>query len=148
MDPWDFIRWRIGRKIQERLDLPGQSASSFIRSLVYRLCEEDVMGSNLYADPIMREAVLLAARYQNRLGSYKGHRQQPAKSSHAPAPGKMAPPARPRSRLQSDAARAAEEVRRARRASLAVRPSTYQGVNAFRAQMQARTAGKEKEPEG
>lgn len=147
MEPWDFIRWRIGKKIQEKLSLPGKSASSFMASAVYRLCDENQDGSNPHGDAVLRAAVMLAARSQNRLGNYKTH-QQPQSSvpdnltralARAPGAGRRAPqPARPRRGLPPDAAHAAEEARRAKRARVAAQPSTYQGVNAFRAQMQAR----------
>ncbi|EQL01226.1 acyl-CoA thioesterase II [Ophiocordyceps sinensis CO18] len=73
MEPWDFIRWRIGKKIQEKLSLPGKSASSFMASAVYRLCDENQDGSNPHGDAVLRAAVMLAARSQKRLGNYKTH---------------------------------------------------------------------------
>lgn len=154
MDPWDFIRWRIDRKIQERMPLPGQSATSFIRTIIYKLCDEYHPGSNPHGDPVMREAAILAAKYQNRLGNYKTLQQRASSTSgnliaaraRTVGAGRQAPrPARPAPRTNPNAAQAAEEARRERRAKLAAQPSRYQGVNAFRAQMQARGAKRERD---
>ncbi|PHH91365.1 hypothetical protein CDD83_726 [Cordyceps sp. RAO-2017] len=142
MDPWDFIRWRVGLKIQERLTFPGERAVSFMRTVVYKLCDDGDAVTNPHGDPIMRQAAILAAKCQNRMGNYKT--PKPSTTNGDPRPPPPPPPKKKRGRpgtrqaRMEKEARAVEERRQERRARLAAVPSTYQGVNAFKAQMQAR----------
>lgn len=66
MDCWDFIRWRISIAIRERLGGFG-SAKDIVRSLIFKIFEDNS------DDLIMREAVLLSAKYQGSLNRYKNY---------------------------------------------------------------------------
>lgn len=138
MDAWDFIRWRIGLKIAERMSHPGQNGKNFVRTIIYKLCDEakeTVLGG--YEDTVIREAVLLSARYQGRISSFKIKGTAEPKSSRPSITGMHC--AKRRRRRRSDISppepRAAvrEEERQERRARLAAQTGGYQGVNAFRA---------------
>ncbi|KJZ76855.1 hypothetical protein HIM_03732 [Hirsutella minnesotensis 3608] len=146
MDPWDFFRWRIHLKVKERQTFPGKTLSESLRSIVYRLCD-DYGPQNPYADPIMREAVVFAAKFSGRIASYKRkecsqgqyvqaavERQNRPKTVTTRRPHSISRAATHQAQLE-----AAQRARMERRARLrAAQPSTYQGVNAFRAQRRAR----------
>ncbi|KIE01637.1 subunit IV of cytochrome c oxidase, partial [Metarhizium majus ARSEF 297] len=143
MDAWDFIRWRIGRKLEEQLGLPGQSGQRFVSTLIYKLCDESKCGSTGYEDSVMRQAVLISAQYQNRIASFKTNTAQAgysaARSLGSGLPRRRTNEAnRKRNRRtggsqsgQTASAQRAEE-RRQRRAQLAAQSGSYQGVNEFR----------------
>ncbi|EFY92318.1 hypothetical protein J3459_008052 [Metarhizium acridum] len=143
MDAWDFIRWRIGRKLEERLDRPGQSGRHFVRTIIYKLCDESKYSSTAYEDSVMRQAVLVSAQFQNRIASFKTSATKAGNSAAMPVdsatPRRSTNEAnRKRNRRtggpqlgQNASAQRAEE-RRQRRAQLAARSGSYQGVNAFR----------------
>jgi hypothetical protein len=71
MDPFDFIRWRIMKKAASLLVKPGDSPKNFLRTIIYKLCDDtkDPKGK-VYQDSVMRRAVLLSARKRNHLGHY------------------------------------------------------------------------------
>lgn len=143
MDAWDFIRWRIGRKLEEQLALPGQSGRHFVRTLIYKLCDESKCGFTGYEDSVMRQAVLVSAQYQNRIASFKTNATKAGysatRSLGSGLPRRSTDEAnRKRNRRtggsqsgQTASAQRAEE-RRQRRAQLAAQSGSYQGVNAFR----------------
>ncbi|KAF4977945.1 hypothetical protein FZEAL_5593 [Fusarium zealandicum] len=144
MDPWDFIRWRISIKIKSLITFPGQSVQDYIRTIIYKLCEDAVSGhvsQQKYEDPPLRAAILRSARYQNRIGSFN------TKANNKPkAAGSSGPISRPRvssghrPRPASIATPASRPLP-ATRPERASRPTEYQGVNAYRAQ-QKQKAGK------
>lgn len=151
MDAWDFIRWRISRKLTEKLDHPGLNGKNFVRTIIYKLCDEPKNDNTGYADPVMREAVLFSARYQNRIANFKTDGSKAcaprAKSTRPTKRTRQVNRVR-RSRLrtnlsteQADTARREEErqaERRERRAQLEAQSGSYQGVNAFRQMQQDR----------
>ncbi|KAG5925636.1 hypothetical protein E4U42_004110 [Claviceps africana] len=155
MDPWDFLRWRVHLQISDKVNRIGQSAKGCVRSVIGKLFDHQ---DGSPADPIMREAILLSALYQNRLASFKNH----GKAEYTPDTSVMkyleatmpegSRPSRPKDlaakpvlkqvRRQSGSAKADArkqlnlEAREERRRRLKAQAGTYQGVNAFRARRQ------------
>ena len=81
MDPWDFFRWRIGLKLGKNMMHHGDSGRNFIRTIIYKLCNDERGDiKSPYSDLIMRDAVLLSAKHQNRLSVYR------PKASQTPDP--------------------------------------------------------------
>ncbi|KAL7946995.1 hypothetical protein V8C42DRAFT_364244 [Trichoderma barbatum] len=147
MDPFDFIRWRVIKKAGSLLAKPGDSPKDFIRTVVYKLCDDSVASNaKIYQDSVMRQAVLLSAAQRNQLGNY-GHKGKNRKNSgmrQTTLPYRGATP-RQRSRLSIDdvvdnrpeaAPALTRPLAAERRARPAARPTIYAGVNAFRAQRQ------------
>lgn len=151
MDPWDFFRWRFSIKLNERLQHPGDSAKEFLRTAVYRLCDQSQEG-NRYDDPIMRDAVLISACFQNRFGAFNktkifkliangGQPVNPGRgigNPRAPRPATLLPPRHPRHPTAAAVAAAQQrhQERQERRARNANSP-LWQGVNHFLAQQHA-----------
>lgn len=137
MDAWDFIRWRIGLKIAERINHLGENGKRFVRTIIYKLCDEDKQAtSGGYEDSIMRQAVLISARYQNRISSFKTKGTAEPGGSQPPFTGKhRVRRSRHRSNNTQHETTVAtrQEERQERRARLAAQTGSYQGVNAFRA---------------
>ncbi|OAA40964.1 hypothetical protein NOR_05546 [Metarhizium rileyi] len=144
MNAWDFIRWRIGLKIAERLEHPGQNGREFVRTVIYKLCDESRCGFAGYGDPVMRQAVLISAQYQGRLASFKTESTKTCNSGAGLMDSALswrdANEANGRRRRRNAdgsqtgraiTTRRADE-RRQRRARLAAQSGHYQGVNAFR----------------
>ncbi|PKK48588.1 hypothetical protein CI102_4102 [Trichoderma harzianum] len=127
MDPFDFIRWRIIKKVGSLLANPWDNPKSFIRTVVYKLADDsEHTGTKTYQDSVMRYAVLLSAAQRNHLGSY-GHKSKNRKKTlkQKTLPYAVAAP-RPRA-----SAAVAQPVQK--RARLAAGPPIYAGVNAYRA---------------
>ncbi|QYT03191.1 hypothetical protein H0G86_010160 [Trichoderma simmonsii] len=141
MDPFDFIRWRIIKKLGSLLASPWDSPKRFIRTVVYKLSDDtEHTGTRIYQDSVMRHAVLLSAAKRNHLGNY-GHKGKGRKNTlqQKTLPYTAAAP-RPRVKLSKDdivdsrpeaSAAVARPVQR--RAQLAAGPPIYAGVNAYRA---------------
>ncbi|KAM5354025.1 hypothetical protein ACJ41O_000675 [Fusarium nematophilum] len=152
MDPWDFIRWRISRKIRAFVTAPWQSAQYNIRTIVYKICEDAGTGhpaQQKYEDRLLRNAILQSARYQGRLGSFnlKNNKQKVIGGG---------PPTRPRTSsgqrnrsgtLSTAVSRPlplpAGGVGSKEKREKVSRPSEYQGVNAFRARQKLREVKEE-----
>ncbi|TWU76135.1 hypothetical protein ED733_007952 [Metarhizium rileyi] len=144
MNAWDFIRWRIGLKIAERLEHPGQNGREFVRTVIYKLCDESRCGFAGYGDPVMRQAVLISAQYQGRLASFKTESTKTCNSGaglmDSALPWRDANEANGRRRRRNaDSSQTGRAIttrradeRRQRRARLAAQSGHYQGVNAFR----------------
>ncbi|KAG6004087.1 hypothetical protein E4U54_000594 [Claviceps lovelessii] len=155
MDPWDFLRWRVHLQISDKVNRIGQSARGCVRSVIGKLFDHQ---DGSLADPIMREAILLSAHYQNRLASFKNHGKatftpdtsvmryieatRPDGSRLHPQRDPAEKPVLKQLGRQSRSAKAAEteqlrlQARQERRRRLKEQAGTYQGVNAFRAQRQ------------
>ncbi|KAH7000439.1 hypothetical protein EDB80DRAFT_895685 [Ilyonectria destructans] len=148
MDPWDFLRWRIGRKAQSLVGTTWESTRGVIKTVITRICDDSgEKQAEKYEDRLLRKAVLRSAQYQNKLGTYGSknttkpvasirkttHRRQ---SSSTRAPRSASPP-EPVNRPFPTLTVAARE-RQERRQRL-IQPSGYQGVNAFRAQQRTRS---------
>ncbi|PNP49243.1 hypothetical protein THARTR1_10045 [Trichoderma harzianum] len=141
MDPFDFIRWRIIKKVGSLLANPWDNPKSFIRTVVYKLADDsEHTGTKTYQDSVMRYAVLLSAAKRNHLGNY-GHKGKNRKKTlqQTILPYTAAAP-RPRVKISRDdivdsRPEASPAVARPvqRRARLAAGPPIYAGVNAYRA---------------
>lgn len=141
MDPFDFIRWRIIKKVGSLLAKPGDNPKRFIRTVVYKLADDsEDTGTKTYQDSVMRYAVLLSAEKRNHLGNY-GHKGKNRKKTlqQTTLPYRAAAP-RPRVKISRDdivdsRPEASPAVARPvqRRARLAAGPPIYAGVNAYRA---------------
>ncbi|KAG5980758.1 hypothetical protein E4U55_003683 [Claviceps digitariae] len=153
MDPWDFLRWRVHLQISDKVNRIGQSARGCVRSVIGKLFDHQ---DGSPADPIMREAILLSAHYQNRLASFKNHGKatftpdtsvmryleatKPDGSRLNPRKDPATKAAYKQLHRQSSSAKAEMreqlklEARQERRRRLKAQAGTYQGVNAFRAQ--------------
>ncbi|KAL6399275.1 hypothetical protein AUP68_17820 [Ilyonectria robusta] len=151
MDPWDFLRWRIGRKAQSLVGTTWESTRGVIKTVITRICDDsgEKQGEK-YEDRLLRKAVLRSAQYQNKLGTYgsknttkpvasirKTTHRRPSSSTRASRPASTPEPVnRPFPSLPSLTAAARERQERRQRL---IQPSGYQGVNAFRAQQRARS---------
>ncbi|KAM0430951.1 hypothetical protein ACHAPT_005585 [Fusarium lateritium] len=152
MDPWDFIRWRIAKKIGSFVNMPGHSVKDNLRTIIYKICEDG--GSNpstkQYEDVLLRVAILRSAGYQNRIGSFtaKNGSKTRAKANGARS-------AQPRFRVASGhlpqsgsffntSSYTSSRVQPPARVEKRPQPTTYQGVNAYRAQKQLRPGEKNK----
>ncbi|PNY23397.1 Uncharacterized protein TCAP_06658 [Tolypocladium capitatum] len=144
MDPWDFIRWRLCIRLSEILRHPGENAKSFLRNAIYKLCDRSMDG-NRYEDPIMRDAVLISADIQSRLGVFNKSGKHVVNSglsinfsaavgnARTPRPGTL-----PRGQsYRPAAAQQMKQPRQERRARVAASGSHWQGINHYRAQRDA-----------
>ncbi|SPJ78177.1 uncharacterized protein FTOL_06566 [Fusarium torulosum] len=131
MDPWDFFRWRVSLKLRSCVDFAAQSGRDFLRTIVYKLCEDSgpYSTSKKYEDPLLREAILRSADYQHRASSF-GKPSGPKKIGNGSKVSRVK--VEPLSLSSSSPAMAAARVEK--RQKKASQPSTYQGVNAYRAQ--------------
>ncbi|KND90882.1 hypothetical protein TOPH_04566 [Tolypocladium ophioglossoides CBS 100239] len=144
MDPWDFIRWRLSTKLDEILMHPGETAKPFIRTAIYRLCDQSMDG-NRYEDPIMRDAVLISADTQSRLGVFNKSVKRVANGGQSinlsravGNPRTTQPGALPRRQsYRPTAAQHGMQARRERRARYEASGSHWQGINHYRAQRDA-----------
>lgn len=140
MDAWDFLRWRVHLRINEKINHIGESAKGFVRSTIFNLFDhQDGSATN----SVMREAILLSAQYQNRLASFRTHandRKTPGTTvqkylkgpTTKPPPGQLVhQPSLSKAVIRQ---RVKMDARSERRRLLKAQPGTYQGVNAFRAQ--------------
>jgi hypothetical protein len=131
MDPWDFFRWRVSLKLRSCVDHAAQSGRDFLRTIVYKLCEDSApySTSKKYEDPLLRKAILRSAEYQHRASSF-GKPGGPKKIGNGSKASRVK--VAPLSSSSSSPATAAARVEK--RQKKVSQPSTYQGVNAYRAQ--------------
>ena len=151
MDPWDFVRWRIGHVLMERIKagLPGAGRSE-VKSVIHKI------GGQGSEDPLFRQAVLYSARLQGRLNSYGSKKKQRpylvngksqlGKNSLGRSRGTGSRLSRQSVELVSRAPvperEREEKLRRERRVRLAQQSSGgYQGVNSYRQKMNAAPGG-------
>lgn len=149
MDPWDFLRWRIGQLVEQKLMIPGQSGRKSIRGIIFGIRSEKS------DDPIFREIILRSARLAGTSARYGHKKKQQSRVKEGPLskqwrgqttayasrqqPTSTASSARA-ARQQSQQAEV-EQRRAERKAALreeerrrAQGGSGYQGVNAWRQQ--------------
>ncbi|KAJ4213806.1 hypothetical protein NW759_010804 [Fusarium solani] len=168
MDPWDFMRWRISKKILSFITFHGSSARDNIRTIVYKICEDCGSSPNMkqYEDILLRAAILRSAGYQNRIASFttKGEKAKASSSGSAQPRSRVASGGRPRTGSFSNIVSNTSSRPRAGSFSNAAsntssqpalppprvdkhrpQPSTYMGINAWREQKRRRDAEKNKE---
>ncbi|GKT99236.1 acyl- thioesterase ii [Fusarium langsethiae] len=126
MDPWDFIRWRVALKLQPKLLFAAQSGREYVRTIISQIFEGPGTESSPrpYYDPLLRAAIIRSAGYQGRLNSY-GKPSDKRKVVKRPS-------------TTTSRIRPANLSRVEKRQKISSQPSTYHGVNAFRAQQQTR----------
>lgn len=136
MDPWDFIRWRVALKLQPKLLFAAQSGREYVRAITSQMFESPGTASSPrpYQDPLLRAAIIRSAGYQGRLNSY-GKPSDKRKVVNNPSTNTSSIRARPQSTLTHRPANPSRVEKRQKGSS---QPSVYRGVNAFRAQQQAR----------
>lgn len=134
MDPFDFIRWRVWLQLRSQLNFAAQSGKDYVKPILAQIFEDcGTALSRPYKDPLLRAAIIRSAGYQNRLNSYgtvtnKGKvtdRSTKVVTGSKGTDSKVAVSFR---------------VEKARKRP--TQPSTYQGVNGFRAEQIARQASK------
>lgn len=150
MEPWDFIRWRIGELLHQRVKLgvPGRQNRSLVKNIIHNIAGEKS------EDPLFRQAVLYSARLQGWANSYGSRKKQRpylingksriegsriGKSqidgkSHGGSRGVVSLSTRVSNALTQEET---DKFRGERRARLAQRHSTtagYQGINVYRQQ--------------
>ncbi|KAI8668115.1 hypothetical protein NCS55_00835800 [Fusarium keratoplasticum] len=152
MDPWDFMRWRISKKILSFITFPGSSARDNIRTIVYKICEDCESSPNMkqYEDVLLRAAILRSAGYQNRIASFttKDEKAKGSSSGSAQPRSRVASGGRPRTGSFSNAASNTSSrpaLPPPRVDKHRPQPSTYMGINAWREQKRRRDAEKNKE---
>ncbi|KAF4991035.1 hypothetical protein FGRMN_8060 [Fusarium graminum] len=135
MDPWDFFRWRISLKLQSCLDFSAQSGRDFVKTLVYKLCEDSgpYIASKKYEDPLLRQAIIRSAGYQNRAASFRKIGEQKKSERKTVIDSKV----RPRTKVKplsslSNLEKAIARIEKRQKKGL--QPPIYQGVNAYRTQ--------------
>ncbi|RSL60202.1 hypothetical protein CEP54_006902 [Fusarium duplospermum] len=153
MDPFDFMRWRISKKILSFIPFPGSSARDNIRTIVYKICEDCGSNPNMkqYEDVLLRSAILRSAGYQNRIASFttKVDKAKPKASNSGnahPRP-RVASGGRPRVGSFSNVASNTSSrptLPPPRVDKHRPQPSAYMGINAWREQRR-REAEKNKE---
>ncbi|KAF4450337.1 acyl- thioesterase ii [Fusarium austroafricanum] len=144
MDPFDFLRWRVTRKMQSMFDKSAQSGRDVIKRIINSICDDSGPNGSTrnYEDPLLRAAIIRSARYQNRSASFNLPGEQGKKSTKSKSitAGKGSI-GQTRSRDEPISSALARQTTSSR---IEKRPrpaptSTYQGVNAWRAQ-QSRNA--------
>jgi hypothetical protein len=132
MEPWDFLRWRIGRLLMNRLSIVGESGKEQIRSVIFNISSEKS------DDPTFREIIRYSARLTGRDARYGQKKPSGSGSRALPrtirrAQGHNARRRSPiRQPTKEERRQALQETRR-QRAQQQGQPA-YQGVNAYRAQ--------------
>lgn len=140
MDPWDFVRWRVGRLyVQKRRFNPGSNAPD-VKSIINNITSERS------EDPLFRQAILYSAHLQGKSSSYGSKKKtvpyfingEEQTGSQLRA-GRVVLAGRPRAPASTQMRKTPymdrDAIRREKRARLAEsHPSTYQGVNAYRQQ--------------
>jgi hypothetical protein len=131
MDPWDLFRWRVSLKLRSCMDFAAQSGRDYIRTIAYKLCEDSGLhsSSKKYEDSLLRKAILRSADYQHRASSF-GKPGGPKKIGN----GSKVSRAKVEPLSSSSSIPAMVAARVEKRQKKASQPSTYQGVNAYRAQ--------------
>ncbi|EGU87549.1 hypothetical protein FOQG_09367 [Fusarium oxysporum f. sp. raphani 54005] len=141
MDPWDFLRWRIAKKMQSMFTMSAQSGRDVIKRIVFSICEDSGSkgASKIYEDPTLRAAIIRSAGYQGRLASFRkpGDKSRITKTKTNTAG--MGSIIQRRSKVDpipSALIRQSALSRSDKRQKRSTQPSTYGGVNAYRAQQQ------------
>lgn len=139
MDPFDFIRWRISKKILEKDIWKRSSAHNPIRSIITKLGDDGPIGSGKhYEDPLFRAAILRSARYQDteaKYGAKKSKGDQNTRNGSARNDGGGHGPVRtkrrgPRAQSPTATQTAPSETRRERKlAKLAAMSTGYSGTS-------------------
>lgn len=155
MHPWDFIRWRIGRLMMERVQIPGLSGKAKLKSVIFNI-------SNAESDDrVFRQIIEYSAELSGHKGRYGQkktkkssnlpngpYQQRPANSFAVPRVDRRRNVLQER-RVAQQATR--EEIRQRLERDRRNRPrpqSTYQGVNAYRQQMGSAQGGQNGGPCG
>ncbi|RSL76467.1 hypothetical protein CEP51_009930 [Fusarium floridanum] len=157
MDPFDFMRWRISKKILSFIPFPGSSARDNIRTIVYKICEDCGSNPNMkqYEDVLLRSAILRSAGYQNRIASFTTKVDKAKPKAHNsgnthPRP-RVSSGGRPRAGSFSNVAPNTSSSRPTlpppRVDKHRPQPSAYMGINAWREQRRRESEKKEKEAE-
>lgn len=75
MDPFDFIRWRVGLKLHPKLSYKTPSGREFVKTIISQIFEGagTTTTPRPYHDPLLRAAIMRSAGYQGRLNSYGKH---------------------------------------------------------------------------
>jgi hypothetical protein len=113
------------------MDFAAQSGRDYIRTIAYKLCEDSGLhsSSKKYEDSLLRKAILRSADYQHRASSF-GKPGGPKKIGN----GSKVSRAKVEPLSSSSSIPAMVAARVEKRQKKASQPSTYQGVNAYRAQ--------------
>ncbi|RBQ67679.1 hypothetical protein FVER14953_08991 [Fusarium verticillioides] len=145
MDPWDFLRWRIAKKIQSRFIMSAQSGRDIIKRIIFSICEDSSSksASKHYEDPKLRAAIIRSAGYQGRLASFRkaGDRNRVSKvktNTNTAGIGRITQRRSKLDPIPSALSRESALSRSDKRQKRLSQPSTYGGVNAYRAQQQQR----------
>ncbi|KAF4961055.1 hypothetical protein FSARC_10289 [Fusarium sarcochroum] len=148
MDPWNFIRWRIIKKMQSFLTFSAQSGRGEIKRIILNICDDSGPNGNSrkYEDPLLRAAIIRSAGYQNRLASFNTNGNKSKKTGRKGSATHERTPSVHRSKtepLKTTIWRSGPAPRVEKREKRASRPSKYQGVNAYRAQQKFRDTQKD-----
>jgi hypothetical protein len=139
MDPWDFLRWRIAKKMQSMFTMSAQSGRDVIKRIVFSICEDSgsKSSSKIYEDPTLRAAIIRSAGYQGRLASFRkpGDKHRITKTSTS-GKGRISQLRSKPDPIPSTLTRQSAISRSDKRQKSSAQPSTYGGVNAYRAQQQ------------
>ncbi|KAF9776038.1 hypothetical protein IL306_005815 [Fusarium sp. DS 682] len=146
MDPWDFLRWRIAKKMQSMFTISAQSGRDVIKRIVHSICDDSGPNgsSRTYEDPLLRAAIIRSAGYQGRLASFHkpGDKGRKGKAGTA-GMGRIIqrrPKVEPLATTHTPQANTSRVEKRVKRST---QPSTYGGVNAYRAKQQAQQGQQE-----
>ncbi|KAJ4022097.1 hypothetical protein NW752_000702 [Fusarium irregulare] len=137
MDAFDFIRWRVWLQLRSQLNFAAQSGKDYVKPILAQIFEDcETALSRPYRDPLLRAAIIRSAGYQNRLNSYgtvanKG--KVIGRSTKAVTGSKGTD-----SKVVHNKVAVSARVEKVRKRP--AQPSTYQGVNGFRAEQIARQA--------
>lgn len=137
MDPFDFIRWRVWLQLRSQLNFAAQSGRDYVKPILSQIFEDcETAVSRPYKDPLLRAAIIRSAGYQNRLNSYstvanKGKVMEKSTKGVVGSKGMD-------SKVVRNKVAVSSRVEKTRKRP--AQPSTYQGVNGFRAQQRARQA--------
>ncbi|KAF5236368.1 hypothetical protein FANTH_11320 [Fusarium anthophilum] len=143
MDPWDFLRWRVSKKIQSMCTMSAQSGKDIIKRIIFSICEDSSSksASKIYEDPKLRAAIIRSAGYQGRLASFHkpGDKNRITKAkTNTACLGRIAHRRSKADPIPSTLSREPALSRSDKRQKRLSQPSTYGGVNAYRAQQQQR----------
>jgi hypothetical protein len=88
MDPFDFIRWRISKKILEKDIWKRAATHNPIRSIITKLGDDGPIGSGKqYEDPLFRAAILRSAEHQGTVRKYGAKKGKEGQASRDDASG-------------------------------------------------------------
>ncbi|KAF4501156.1 acyl- thioesterase ii [Fusarium agapanthi] len=147
MDPWDFLRWRVSKKIQSMCTMSAQSGKDIIKRIIFSICEDSSSksASKIYEDPKLRAAIIRSAGYQGRLASFRkpGDKNRITKANtNTVGLGRITHRRSKVDPIPSALSREPALSRSDKRQKRLSQPSTYGGVNAYRAQQQQRDNSK------